>query len=195
MDTRVADRPQAPAEIRSWEVDFGPLLTSKTGVTVSSATATHTPPSGSALTPTVLSVTTNVALVRLPAFAVGAIADGHFLDVLATCSNSEILHVRLVFNVAYLVVTSPLNPSTSETFQFDFDYNNDLRSGVTISSAAFTLTLPSGTTSAPSAGTIASGIVPVSITPTVKGVQTLDGLATLSDGDKSAIRLKYTVSV
>jgi hypothetical protein len=75
---------QAKAEIRTHYFSFVNDLPS--GVTVSSATATHRPPSGSASTPTVGSITASVVPVQL---GVQTVAGDHYLDVLATLSNGD----------------------------------------------------------------------------------------------------------
>ena len=85
---------QSLAEIRQWDIDFGPDL--PTGVTVDSATATHTPPSGAASTPTVGTITGDIVPVQLgPLSVVGT----HVLSVLATYSNGEISEVQLSIKV------------------------------------------------------------------------------------------------
>lgn len=76
---------QSYSEKRQWDFDFNPDL--NTGVTVSSATATHTPPSGSAVTPTVGSIAAGVVPVRLD--TVTQVEGSHILRVLATLSNGE----------------------------------------------------------------------------------------------------------
>lgn len=75
---------QGKAEIRTYFFDFTDDLPS--GVTLSSATATHTPPSGSASTPTVGSPSNNVVAVTL---GVQTVDGDHYLRVLGTLSNSD----------------------------------------------------------------------------------------------------------
>lgn len=85
MSTRRELGEQATAENpRTYYFDFTNDLPD--GVTVSSATATHRPPSGSASTPTVGSVTSNVVPVTLGGLTV---TGDHYLDCLATLSNSD----------------------------------------------------------------------------------------------------------
>jgi hypothetical protein len=88
-----------------------------------------------------------------------------------------------------------IKQSYGEKRQWDFDFNNDLSTGVTVSSATATHTPPSGSAVTPTVGTIASGIVPVrldTITQVI-GTHELRCLATLSDGEKSEIILEITV--
>jgi len=85
--------------------------------------------------------------------------------------------------------------SLAEIRQWDFDFNNDLISGVTILSATSTHIPPSGAASTPIVGTIGSGIVPVKLGPlAVIGVHILSCLAALSNGEKSELRVRITVS-
>jgi hypothetical protein len=86
---------QAKAEIRAWDIDFTDDL--KTAVTVSSATATHTPPSGTAATPTV-AVSSPVVTVTLGPLSV---TGTHYLDIDSTLSDGEISSVRLVIIVNF----------------------------------------------------------------------------------------------
>lgn len=95
-DKIIAGKKQSLAEIRTWDVDFTADL--RGSATVSSATATHTPPSGSAATPSVGSIVANVVPVTLGPLTV---TGTHLLDVLATCSDSEKLSVRIQFEVIY----------------------------------------------------------------------------------------------
>jgi hypothetical protein len=78
---------------------------------------------------------------------------------------------------------------TTEIRTYPFDFTDDLLAGVTVSSAVITHTPPSGAGSV--AGTaVASPIVNGMFgTVAVAGVHYLDCLATLSDGEKSAMRL------
>ena len=96
MTTTIMARAQALAEIRTYYVDFTDDL--PTGVTVSSATATHVPPSGSASTPTVGTISGATVPVTLPAQTVTGM---HALDVLATLSNADKSKVRLLIPVNY----------------------------------------------------------------------------------------------
>lgn len=79
---------QAKGEIRDWEWDVTDDL--KTGVTVSSATATHTPPSGASSTAT-CTVASPVVSTRLGHLLV---TGTHYLDVYATLSDGEISSIR-----------------------------------------------------------------------------------------------------
>lgn len=91
--------------------------------------------------------------------------------------------------------TATIKQSYTEKRQWDFDFNNDLPTGVTVSSATATHTPPSGTAVTPTVGTIAAGIVPVrldSIT-NVEGTHILRCVATLSDGEKSEMILYIKV--
>ena len=70
----------------------------RTGESVSSATATHYPPRGSALTPTVGSISANVAPVSLANIAVTGV---HELECLATLSSGRKSSIRVRFEVVY----------------------------------------------------------------------------------------------
>lgn len=95
-DKIIAGKKQSLAEIRTWDVDFTPDL--RGSAVVSSATATHTPPSGSAATPTVGSIVASVVPVTLGPLSV---TGTHYLDVLATCDDAEKLAVRIQFEVLF----------------------------------------------------------------------------------------------
>ena len=85
--------PQGITEIKNHPCDFtGELLT---GVTVASATATHTPPSGAATTPTV-SVSSPYVYVTAGTLTVLGV---HYISVLATLSNAEKAEIVLVISV------------------------------------------------------------------------------------------------
>ena len=86
---------QSTIEIRGWTVDFTDDL--PTGVTVSAGSAVHTPPSGAAVTPTYGTSGTTVTATIGPLSVVGI----HYLDVIATFSNSEKSAVRVVIPVNY----------------------------------------------------------------------------------------------
>lgn len=90
---------QSTNEIRKWTVDFSNDL--PTGVTVSSGTATHIPPSGSAAAVVVTAATPKITTQIGPLTVTGQ----HYLDVTATFSNAEKSDVRIAFTVNY--------PSTS----------------------------------------------------------------------------------
>ncbi len=85
---------QSLSEIRQWDIDFSLDLGS--GVTVVSATASHVPPSGSASTPTVGSIVSNVVPVQLGPLTVTGL---HTLSILATYSNGEKSEVQLSITV------------------------------------------------------------------------------------------------
>jgi hypothetical protein len=88
------------AEIYSFVIDYSQDLLS--GVTVSSGTAVHVPPYGSAGTPT-SSFSTNAGTVTIgPVTQVGV----NYLDVLATLSDGEKSSVRIAFSVNYPTVTA-----------------------------------------------------------------------------------------
>lgn len=91
---------QSTGEIRQWAVDFTDDL--PTGVTVSAGTAIHTPPSGSASTPTI-SASTIAVTATIGTLAVTGI---HYLDIQATFSNGEKSEVRIPFTVNYPAVTA-----------------------------------------------------------------------------------------
>lgn len=77
---------------------------------------------------------------------------------------------------------------------WDFDFTPDLRTGVTVSSATATHVPPSGSASTPTVGSISANVVPVTLgSLTVLGTHTLEVLATLSDGEKSSIRIQFEV--
>lgn len=80
---------QAKAEIRTYYFAFANDL--PTGVTVSSAAATHQPPSGNASTPSVGSITNNVVPVSL---GVQTVEGDHYLTCLATLSNGDKSQIR-----------------------------------------------------------------------------------------------------
>jgi hypothetical protein len=81
-------------EIRGWTADFTDDL--PTGITVTSGTATHVPPSGSAQTPTISTTTPNVTAT----LAAGLVVGLHYILIQATLSNGEKSEVRIAFQVA-----------------------------------------------------------------------------------------------
>lgn len=87
---------QSLSEIRQWDFDFSADLPD--GATVASATATHVPPSGSASTPTVGSISNGIVPVLLGTLSVTGV---HYLDVLATFSNNQKSEIRLVVRVEF----------------------------------------------------------------------------------------------
>lgn len=97
---KLANVEQSAAEVRTWVVDFTDDLL--TGVTVASGTAIHTPPSGSAGTPTVAvsSPKMNVTLGPL------SVKGMHYLEARATLSNAEIASVTIAIPVGYVATTA-----------------------------------------------------------------------------------------
>ena len=93
------------------------------------------------------------------------------------------------------VIKTKIKQSFSEKRQWDLDFNPDLVTGVTVSSATATHTPPSGVAVTPTVGTIVAGIVPVRLDTVTQviGTHELRCLATLSDGEKSEIILEITV--
>jgi hypothetical protein len=91
---------QATNEIHTYTVDF--TLDLPTGGTVTGGTSTHTPPSGSASTLTT-SVTNPYVYVTFPAQTVIGV---HYVDVLATFSDSDKSAVRIPINVVYPTPTA-----------------------------------------------------------------------------------------
>ena len=87
--------PQALTEIRIYPCDFTKDLL--TGVTVNTATATHTPPSGSSTSPGV-SVVSPIAYVT---FGPVTVTGTHKVSVLGTCSNGEKVEILLVIPVKW----------------------------------------------------------------------------------------------
>ena len=95
MATQKLVDPQSTSEVRTYYLDFTDDL--PTGVTVSSATSTHTPPSGAAVTPT-CSVSSPDVAVTVPALTVQGV---HHVKVLATLSNSDVSEMLLIIPVRY----------------------------------------------------------------------------------------------
>ena len=95
MSTEISDLEQSKSEIRKRTCDFTDDLPAT--VTVSSATATHTPPSSEASTPTVAVVTPLVHVTLGPLSVTGL----HILDILATFSDSEKSAMRLNIEVKF----------------------------------------------------------------------------------------------
>lgn len=102
MSTDIYTVTQATTETRTHYIDFTNDLPD--GVTVSSATATHTPPSGgTAITPTVGVIASNVVPVTL---TTPAPAGQHILSVLAMLSNGDTSAARLIVQVDWTSVRS-----------------------------------------------------------------------------------------
>lgn len=85
--------------------------------------------------------------------------------------------------------------SKSEIRIWDFDFNDDLKVGVTVTGAVATHIPPSGNATTPVVGSVVNNVVPVKLGPLgVTGTHYLDVLADLSDGEKSNMRLKILVN-
>lgn len=91
--------------------------------------------------------------------------------------------------------TATIKQSYNEKRQWDFDFTNDLETGITVTSATATHTPPSGVAVTPSVGAISGNVVPVRVDniTNVEGKHTIRCLATLSDGQKSEIILYVVV--
>jgi hypothetical protein len=85
--------------------------------------------------------------------------------------------------------------SKNEIRQWDFDFSNDLQSGVTISSVlSITHIPPSGSATTPVAGAVAGGIVPVLLGPlAVTGQHVLICEVNLSNTEISSLKLIISV--
>lgn len=84
------DETQFVGEARTWYYDFNPDL--PTGVTVSSGTAVHVPPSGAASTPVIASPSGGTVAVTLPAQTVKGT---HYLTCIATLSDGQTSYITL----------------------------------------------------------------------------------------------------
>jgi hypothetical protein len=84
------------AEIRTWDVDFTPDM--RTGVTVSSATAIHTPPSGSASAVTVGTISSNIVPVQI---GTQSVTGTHRIEIRATLSDAQVSTALIEFQVIY----------------------------------------------------------------------------------------------
>lgn len=91
---------QGTYEIRKWTVDFTNDLPSS--VTVTSGTAYHTPPSGSAGSVAVTASSPYV-YAQIGTLTVTGV---HYLDIVATLSNAETSQVRIAFTVNYPSTTA-----------------------------------------------------------------------------------------
>lgn len=96
MATKIIADPQSLVEVRTHFVDFSDDLPS--GITVTSGSATHTPPSGAASTPTV-----SIALAPIVQVTLGplAVTGQHLLSVRAGLSNGDISEVVLYIPVEF----------------------------------------------------------------------------------------------
>jgi hypothetical protein len=104
MATELVTIVQSTTEVRTHYVDFTADL--PTGITVSSGTAVHTPPSGAATTPTVGAVMTGDILP----VTVGPLsaAGRHIVTVTATLSNADKSVARLIIPVEWDTARSGL---------------------------------------------------------------------------------------
>ncbi len=93
MATLVQNIRHTLTEVATYYVDFAPDI--PTGVTMTSATATHTPPSGTASTPVVVRSGTQVA-VSIGPFSVKG---DHLLSIFAHLDNSDKVPMHLKLNV------------------------------------------------------------------------------------------------
>lgn len=96
MSDDLIGKDQSLAEIRQRDFDFS--LDVPDGESVVSATAVHTPPSGSASTPTVGSIVDDIVPVALGPLAV---LGQHLLKVTATLSNGQKSEMRVRFFVRF----------------------------------------------------------------------------------------------
>ncbi len=84
--------------------------------------------------------------------------------------------------------------SLGEIRTFDWDVTNDLRGSATVSTAVAVCTPPSGAAPTVAVGTIVANVVPVTVSAfSVLGTHFLDVTATLSDGEKSVVRIQFDV--
>lgn len=94
-------------------------------------------------------------------------------------------------------IISNKKQSYAEVRQWDFDFNSDLLSGVTVLSATGTHVPPGGSTVTGTVlvGSIVSGIVPVKLTLAALqlGTHYLKCLATLSNSEKSELVVVFQV--
>jgi len=79
-----------------WPLDFTKSLLS--GVTVSSAVVTHTPPSGGTVTTPSTQIVSPIVYVTVGPLGVTGV---HYVDVLATFSDATKDDIRLVIRVDY----------------------------------------------------------------------------------------------
>lgn len=87
---------QSSLEERIYPIDWTDALL--TGVTVSSVTITHTPPSGADATIT-STISSPISYIKVPS---GLVVGVHYVSVVATTSNADLSpEVRLVIRVDY----------------------------------------------------------------------------------------------
>jgi len=96
MATEILVDIQSTTEVRTHFVSFANDLPS--GVTVSGAAAVHTPPSGSAATPTVGTITAGIVPVTIGPLS---ITGRHILTITATLSNGDLSVARLIIPVEW----------------------------------------------------------------------------------------------
>ena len=96
---------QGTYETRKWTADFSDDI--PTGGSITAGTAYHTPPSGSAATPTI-AYTTSTVTAQLSNLSV---LGNHYLDVVATYSNGETSQVRIGFTVQFPVTAARVGMS------------------------------------------------------------------------------------
>jgi hypothetical protein len=86
--------------------------------------------------------------------------------------------------------------SVNEIRVWDFDFGPDLKTGVTVVSATAIHIPPSGSAATPVVGAIIGDVVPVSLSfgsSAPLGTHLLSCLTTLSDGEKSELRIAIKV--
>jgi hypothetical protein len=95
MATEIVSDVQSKGEIRTYFCDFTDDLPGS--ITIASATATHTPPSGLATTPTVVVASPEVRVTFGPVSVTGQ----HSISVLATLSDGEKSELKLLVPVQW----------------------------------------------------------------------------------------------
>lgn len=103
MATEIVSNQQSTREIRTHYVDF--TLDIPSGVTLTSAAATHVPPSGDASTVTVGTISSNVVPCTLP---VQTVTGWHQIKVLATFSNGDKSDAILLIEVVPIAYTAAM---------------------------------------------------------------------------------------
>jgi hypothetical protein len=96
MATEIIATMQGTGEQRIHFIDFTNDL--PTGVTISTGTATHTPPSGASVTPTVGVPVGAIVPVTVPALTV---TGRHIVTLNATLSDAEVITARLIIPVQW----------------------------------------------------------------------------------------------
>lgn len=100
MATYSGNNAQATNEVRTYTIDYSNDL--PTGGTIASGTAFHTPPSGTAVTPTCVAASPFL-YVTVPALTV---VGNHYVDALATFSDGEKSAARVAISVLYPTATA-----------------------------------------------------------------------------------------